>query len=174
MWKRDTSSKSQYLACILKHTSASRRSGVTGDGMGGASPHRHSATVRIALRPKIFLSGGGRTRIIPPPLPGRFPHHGDGRLHGVPAEPRHNHPGVQRLEGPIAVISFLGILLDTLKMEIRLPPEKLAHLQGLLAEWRNRKRCKKRALLSLIGKLSHACKVITPGCIVLKRMIETQ
>lgn len=80
---------------------------------------------------------------------------------------------VQKIEGPSATLTFLGILLDTVNSEIRLPAEKLAQLQELIQLWRTRRRCKKRALLSLIGKLAHACKVITPGRIFLRRMIDT-
>ena len=37
-----------------------------------------------------------------------------------------------KLEGPSTSLSFLGIILDTNRMEIRLPPDKLARIQELL------------------------------------------
>ena len=77
-----------------------------------------------------------------------------------------------KIEGPTPVIPFLGIVLDTEKGEIRLPEEKMKELTTLIKEWLNRKHCKKRALLSLIGKLAHACKVVQVGRIFLRRMIE--
>ena len=42
----------------------------------------------------------------------------------------------------------------------------------LITKWLLRKSGKKRELLSLIGKLSHAAKIIVPGCIFLRGMIN--
>ena len=80
---------------------------------------------------------------------------------------------LEKIEGPSAVLTFLGFTLDTIKMEIRLPLAKLRDIQMLMEAWQHKRKCTKRELLSLIGKLSHACKVITPGRIFLRRMIET-
>jgi hypothetical protein len=78
----------------------------------------------------------------------------------------------QKLEGPATTLVFLGILLDTHKMEMRLPEGKLQELKRLIASWMPRKSGEKRELLSLIGKLSHATKIIVPGRIFLRRMID--
>ena len=45
-------------------------------------------------------------------------------------------------------------------MQLRLPREKL---NETLKQWRAKICCRKRDLLSLIGVLSHACKVVRPG-----------
>ena len=79
---------------------------------------------------------------------------------------------IQKLEGPSTNIVFLGILLDTDKLEIRLPTEKLQNLQLMLDSWAQKRACTKRELLSLIGTLSHACKVLPPGRTFLRRMID--
>ena len=84
---------------------------------------------------------------------------------GTPVEP-------EKSIGPTTVIDFLGIELDTEAMEIRLPAEKLARLVQSLNEWRGKKACRKRELLSIIGVLSHACKVIRPGKSFLRRLID--
>ena len=76
-----------------------------------------------------------------------------------------------KIEGPTAVIIFLGILLDTSKMELRLPKDKLEDLLRLLKQW-TRKKTTKRELLSLIGKLSFAAKVVPAGRIFLRRLID--
>lgn len=71
------------------------------------------------------------------------------------------------------VITFLGIILDTAKMELRLPKDKLEALMALLGNWDVKKRTTtKRELLSLIGKLSFAAKVVPPGRIFLRRLID--
>ena len=56
-----------------------------------------------------------------------------------------------KIEGPSSSISYLGLLIDTQKGEIRIPEEKLAQLLEELVKWRGKKTCTKRELLSLIG-----------------------
>lgn len=72
-------------------------------------------------------------------------------------------------EGPATTISFLGIELDSMALEIRLPVDKLQRLKEALLEWKERKVGKRRELLSLIGLLSHACKVVRAGRSILHR-----
>ncbi len=84
---------------------------------------------------------------------------------GLPPEPAKN-------EGPATCITFLGIDIDTVAMELRLPEDKLIRLTSDLAGWRGRKACRKPDLLSLIGTLSHACKVIRAGRTFMRRLIE--
>ena len=75
-----------------------------------------------------------------------------GRL-GVPLK-------ANKLEGPLTTLTFPGIMLDTVQMEIHLPAEKLDTLKQLIKAWQDKWACRKRELLSLIGKLSHTCKVV--------------
>ena len=75
-------------------------------------------------------------------------------------------------EGPATHITFLGIVIDTLAGELRLPAEKLDHIRRLLAGWGDRKSCTRKELESLIGNLNHACKVIRPGRSFLRWMID--
>ena len=84
---------------------------------------------------------------------------------GVPLAPN-------KIEGPSQVIVYLGIEIDSINMIIRLPENKLKKLNDELKCWHNRKKCTKRELLSLIGSLSFACKVVKPGRIFLRRMID--
>lgn len=80
---------------------------------------------------------------------------------------------LEKLEGPTAILTFLGILIDTTKMELRLPPDKLESLLQLLQQWQHTNRkISKRQLLSLIGKLSFAAKVVPAGRIFLRRLID--
>lgn len=59
----------------------------------------------------------------------------------------------EKLVGLCTVIEFLGMILDTLRMEPRLPEEKAAECLT------KRKKYKTRELLSLIGKLAHTCRI---------------
>ena len=74
--------------------------------------------------------------------------------------------------GPTQQLTYLGIEIDAAAQVVRLPQVKLAALLVLLAAWRGRKKCTKRELLSLIGSLSFAAKVVQPGRIFLRRLIE--
>ena len=75
-------------------------------------------------------------------------------------------------EGPSQKLPFLGIELDCRKLEMWLPADKLWDLRQEVANWHLRKAATKRQLLSLIGWLAHATKVVIPGRIFLRRMID--
>ena len=62
--------------------------------------------------------------------------------------------------------------MDSIAMKLRLPADKLVRLRKSLTSWHGKKVCKKRDLLSLIGSLSHACKVVNPGRSFLRRLIN--
>ena len=78
----------------------------------------------------------------------------------------------EKLEGQGTSIVFLGILLDTTNLELRLPGVKLRHLKQVIQVWKGKRSCTIRDLLSLIGQLQHACKVVCPGRSFLRRMIQ--
>ena len=84
---------------------------------------------------------------------------------GVPFVP-------EKIIGPTTSLAFLGILIDTITMAVSLPSEKLEELIPLLEFWTSRKKCTKRELLSLIGKLSFAAKVIPSGRTFIRRLID--
>ena len=73
-------------------------------------------------------------------------------------------------EGPTTCLTYLGIEMDTLEPQLRLPLEKLTRLQTLLAAWGDRKVCGRQELESLLGTLDHACKVVRSGRCFLRRM----
>ena len=74
--------------------------------------------------------------------------------------------------GPEHVLEYLGIILDTVRMEARLPPDKLARITDLLQRFMQRRTCTKREALSLLGHLSYAGRVIVPGRTFISRLIE--
>lgn len=65
-------------------------------------------------------------------------------------------------------------MIDSDKGELHLLQEKLSQLQELIEQWRGCKACRKRELLSLIGSLSHACKVIWADHIFLIHVVQKQ
>ena len=84
---------------------------------------------------------------------------------GVPLAP-------DKLVGPSQVLTYLGIEIDSVNSQIRLPTNKLSELLSSLSVWKDRKKCTKKELLSLIGGLSFACKVVKCGRIFLRRLID--
>ena len=91
---------------------------------------------------------------------------------GVPVAP-------EKTEGPSSVITFLGIEIDTLAGQLRLPRDKLFRLQASLWQWMQpgnrslpRRSGLKRDLLSLVGLLHHATKVVRPGRAFLRNLIN--
>ena len=57
-------------------------------------------------------------------------------------------------------------------MELRLPQEKLVSLLHLIRTFEGKRKCTKKELLSLIGKLSFASKVIPSGRTFIRRLID--
>ena len=77
-----------------------------------------------------------------------------------------------KLEGPATQLEYLGILLDTDLLEARLPLDKLKELKSALKSWLERSSCSKRKLLSLIGSLSFAAKIVPAGRTFFRRFID--
>ena len=76
----------------------------------------------------------------------------------------------EKVAGPATTLEFLGILLDTARMEARLPNEKLARVRQTVTVWLDKKSATKREILSLVGLLQHAAKVVRPGRTFVRRM----
>ena len=68
-----------------------------------------------------------------------------------------------KCQGPTTRLVFLGIEFDSMSMELKLPEEKLEHLQALITSWRGRKSCQQKELESQVGHWHHARKVVRPG-----------
>lgn len=75
---------------------------------------------------------------------------------GVPVAP-------DKIEAPSTGLTFLGLYIDSVKGELRLPEDKTHHLRSEVESWIDRKVCVKRDLLSLIGLLHHAASVVRLG-----------
>ena len=78
-----------------------------------------------------------------------------------------------KTEGPSCQLTFLVMHIDTVKMELNLPPDKLARFSEMVREWSAKKVASKKQLQSLIGTLSHAATVAVPGHTFLRCMIDT-
>jgi len=74
---------------------------------------------------------------------------------------------------PSTTVTFLGIEIDTVAWEIRLPQTKLEEILGLVSHWLTKRSCTKRELLSLAGSLSFAAKVVPPGRTFCRRLFTS-
>ena len=86
---------------------------------------------------------------------------------GVPMEE-------SKLEGPTSCLTFLGIEVDTISLQLRLPQEKLLNLKELLSYNVLRKSMTKKDLQKLAGLLQFATKVVRPGRPFLRRLYAMQ
>lgn len=73
---------------------------------------------------------------------------------------------------PCTVLEFLGIIIDTHKMELRISQDRLEAVVTELKKWKNQTKAQKRGILSLIGKLSFVSRVVRSGRTFLRRMID--
>ena len=85
----------------------------------------------------------------------------------------------EKTEGPSSCITFLGIEIDTSANQLRLPRDKLDRLHMEMQKWLPMKRKQsprrsgtKRELLSLLGLLSHAARVVSPGRAFVRSLID--
>ncbi len=74
--------------------------------------------------------------------------------------------------GATQVIEFLGIQIDTVQGTLSITQERLSEIVDLLLSWQNKCVCTKRELLSLIGKLAFASRVVRAGRTFLRRLID--
>ena len=77
-----------------------------------------------------------------------------------------------KVKGPATVLEFLGIIIDTDTMELRISDERLSSVMDELEKWRMKKKGRKRDILSLIGKLVFVSKVVRSGRSFVRRLIE--
>ena len=82
---------------------------------------------------------------------------------GIPLEPC-------KLEGPSTCLTFLGIEVDTVSLQLRLPLDKMSRLVSELNKAQGKKCIAKSELQRLTGLLQHACKVVRPGRAFMRRL----
>ena len=84
---------------------------------------------------------------------------------GIPMAP-------EKTVGPSTTLSFVGIELDSISMEARLPHDKIQKCTTFISHFLRRKKVTLKELQSLIGLLNFACAVVRPGRAFLRRLID--
>ena len=79
---------------------------------------------------------------------------------------------VDKLLGPDTVMQYLGLILDTDSFSISVPQDKVRDILDTLTKWGKRRTCTLTELLSLNGKLTFMSKVIVPGRMFTRRLID--
>ena len=79
---------------------------------------------------------------------------------------------MSKLEGPSTSVTFLGIVVDTARFELRLPEDKLSRIRALVTTWIRRRSGRRSDIESLLGHLSHAAIVVRPGRIFLRHLFS--
>ena len=74
--------------------------------------------------------------------------------------------------GPAHRLPYLGIVIDSLSMTMEVTEERYQECMTTLPRWLNRSKCTKTQLRSLIGKLAFVAKVVRPGRLFLRRLID--
>ena len=74
--------------------------------------------------------------------------------------------------GPDTALQFAGITLDSVRMDLRLPEEKLQKCRNLLTDFLSRRSVCLKELQSLIGLLNFSCLVVVPARSFLRRLID--
>ena len=78
----------------------------------------------------------------------------------------------EKTVGPETELPFVGITLDSIRMEARLPEEKLEKCRTMLRDLYKQHKVTLRELQSLIGLLNFTCSVVLPGRAFLRRVID--
>lgn len=73
---------------------------------------------------------------------------------------------------PSTSVPIHGILVDTVRMQARLPEDKLKRLFDLVSSFSRKRSARLKLCQSLLGHLSFACRVISPGRPFLRRMFN--
>ncbi|KZW01423.1 DNA/RNA polymerase, partial [Exidia glandulosa HHB12029] len=75
---------------------------------------------------------------------------------------------------PTTCIEFLGLELDSIAMEARVPRDKLDFVKSLLSDWSVRRSCTLRELQTLTGYLQFIAQVIPYARAFLRRLFDAQ
>ena len=79
---------------------------------------------------------------------------------------------VEKIEGPATIVTFLGVLIDTSRFELRLPEPKINYIRELIGTWRAKRSGRCNKFESLLGHLSHAATIIRQGRIFLRHLFN--
>lgn len=72
---------------------------------------------------------------------------------------------------PSEIMSFLGVLFNTITMTMEITPERLIEIRNLVRSWLNKDTASLRELQSLLGKLNFVAACVKPSRIFISRLL---
>lgn len=79
---------------------------------------------------------------------------------------------LDKTESARTVITFMGLELDSVRMEARLPVDKLTKVRDQLSNMSRTRKVTLKELQSLLGLLNFCCQVVPPGRCFLRRLTD--
>ena len=74
---------------------------------------------------------------------------------------------------PDTKMLFLGILFDSVEMNMQIDMDRIVAVREELEAWENKTSATKKEIQSIVGKLSFMAKCVRPGRLFIARMLET-
>ena len=78
----------------------------------------------------------------------------------------------RKAEAPSNRMVYLGVMFDSVAMEMRVPPEKLAEIKSEIKLWARKSVITKKNLQSLLGKLFWVAKVVKFARVFMGRLLQ--
>ena len=78
----------------------------------------------------------------------------------------------KKLVAPSTQVTCLGVLIDTVKGTVSIPPEKLDQINSTVRQWLTKSVVSKRQLQSILGLLLYVHKCVKPARIFINRMLD--
>ncbi len=73
---------------------------------------------------------------------------------------------------PATLVIFLGILFDTVNLLLKVTPERLVEVRGLVREWLVKTSATRKELESLVGKLGFVSACVRQSRVFISRLLE--
>jgi hypothetical protein len=77
-----------------------------------------------------------------------------------------------KVEGPVKCLKFLGIIINSQDMSLRLPEDKLLDFHDIIEQALRKKRASLKFLQRLAGKLNWASQIVQGGRTYLRRILD--
>ena len=78
----------------------------------------------------------------------------------------------KKAEAPAQKMVYLGVMFDTVNMEMRVPPDKLAEIKSEIGSWSRKSTITRKNLQSLLGKLFWVSRVVRLARIFMGRLLQ--
>ena len=78
----------------------------------------------------------------------------------------------KKAEAPTQELVYLGVMFDSVAMEMRVPPDKLAEIKSEIGKWSRKTTITKKNLQSLLGKLFWVSRVVRLARVFMGRLLQ--